>query len=451
MNNYLDHDFKPIILEIEKFNKEVKDSGKQNLLSIVLIKDNFVFRKDIEVFIDGYNDKYNIYIIERYIKSMLYIFGGYKLLISGSHYIYKKIKEFYSKDGKRSFDYNFMSRIYNREFEVLEINKDDILKSFEVTTKIEENLNGYRVGIDVGGSDIKVSILRYGEVISSKEVIWNPKEESDPSYHLNFIYNVLSDAYKELSNIDSIGISTAGVVINNKLMISSIFRKVPEKYNNETENLYINVIKMLEKDIGKEIPFKIINDGDASALAGVFQNNLSSCLGIAMGTSEAGGYIDNNRCLHDYLSELSFVPIDLSEKAVEDSYPKDRGIGSKYFSQDAVIRLSEKLGVNYDGIESKREKLKHFQELFINNKEKYKIVYQTIGEYLGYSLAYYFEFYDVKNVLLFGRVLSFGGDIIVNTAKNIIDSKFPKYKDIIIILPDEKKIRVGQSFAASLI
>lgn len=450
MNNYLDHDFKPIILEIEKFNKEVKDSGKLNLLSIILIKDNFVFRKDIEVFTDGYNDEYNIYIIERYIKSMLYIYGGYKLLISGSNYIYKKIKEFYSKGGKRSFDYYFMSRIYNHEFEVIEINKENIPMSYELTTKIEENLSGYRIGIDVGGSDIKVSILRFGEVISSKEIIWNPKEESDPSYHLNFIYKVLSDAYNELSNIDFIGISTAGVVVNNKLMISSIFRKVHEKYN-ETENLYINVIKMLEKDIEKEIPFKIINDGDASALAGVFQNNLSSCLGIAMGTSEAGGYIDNNRCLHEYLSELSFVPIDLSEKAIEDSYPKDKGIGSKYFSQDAVIRLSEKLGVNYEGIESKREKLKHFQELFINNKEKYKIVYQTIGEYLGYSLIYYFEFYNVKNVFLFGRVLSFGGDIIVNTAKNIIDSKFPKYKDIRIILPDENERRVGQSLAVALL
>ena len=450
MNNYLDHDFKPIILEIEKFNKEVKDSGKLNLLSIILIKDNFIYRKDIEVFTDGYNDEYNIYIIERYIKSMLYIYGGYKLLISGSNYIYKKIKEFYSKDGKRSFDYYFMSRIYNHEFEVIEINKENILKSHELTTKIEENLSGYRIGIDVGGSDIKVSILRYGEVISSKEIIWNPKEESDPSYHLNFIYKVLSDAYKELSNIDFIGISTAGVVVNNKLMISSIFRKVHEKYD-ETENLYINVIKMLEKDIEKEIPFKIINDGDASALGGVFGNNLSSCLGIAMGTSEAGGYIDNNRCLHEYLSELSFVPIDLSEKAIEDPYPKDKGIGSKYFSQDAVIRLSEKLGVNYEGIESKREKLKHFQELFINNKEKYKIVYQTIGEYLGYSLIYYFEFYNVKNVFLFGRVLSFGGDIIVNTAKNIIDSKFPKYKDIRIILPDENERRVGQSLAVALL
>ena len=451
MNNYLDQNFKPIILDLEKFKKKVKDSGNQNLLSIILIKDNFVYRKDIEVFSDGYNDEYNIYIIERYIKSMLYIYGGYKLFISGSNYIYKRIKEFYSKDGKRSFDYNFMSRIYNHEFEVIEINKDEIPESFEKTTKIEENLNGYRIGIDVGGSDIKVSILRYGEVISSKEIIWNPKEEVNPSYHYNFIYNVLKNAYTELLSIDSIGISTAGVVVNNKLMISSIFRGVDDEYQDKTKNLYIDVIHMLETDIGKTIPFKVINDGDASALGGVFGNNLSSCLGIAMGTSEAGGYIDTNRCLHDYLSELSIVPIDLSEKGVKDEYLKDIGVGSKYFSQEAVIRLSEKLGVKYPTNISKREKLKHFQELFIEDKEKYKIVYQTIGEYLGYSLAYYFEFYDVKNVFLFGRVLSFGGDIIVDTAKSIIDSEFPKYKDIRIILPDENSRRVGQSLAVALI
>ena len=234
-------------------------------------------------------------------------------------------------------------------------------------------------------------------------------------------------------------------------MISSIFRGVDDEYQDKTKNLYIDVIHMLETDIGKTIPFKVINDGDASALGGVFGNNLSSCLGIAMGTSEAGGYIDTNRCLHDYLSELSIVPIDLSEKGVKDEYLKDIGVGSKYFSQEAVIRLSEKLGVKYPTNISKREKLKHFQELFIEDKEKYKIVYQTIGEYLGYSLAYYFEFYDVKNVFLFGRVFSLGGDIIVDTAKSIIDSEFPKYKDIRIILPDENSRRVGQSLAVALI
>ena len=234
-------------------------------------------------------------------------------------------------------------------------------------------------------------------------------------------------------------------------MISSIFRNVDEIYLEKASNLYIDAVKMLEEYLNKSIPFKIINDGDASALGGVFQMDLSSCLGIAMGTSEAGGYVDNDRCLHNYLSELSLVPIDMSINAPVDGWTKDKGTGSLYFSQEAVIRLSEKLGVKYNKSDSKREKLKVFQELFNNDKDKYRIVYETIGEYLAYSLAYYFEFYNVKNVFLFGRVLSFGGDIIVDSANKILKEEFSEYSDINIILPSESERRVGQSLAVAII
>ena len=65
--------------------------------------------------------------------------------------------------------------------------------------------------------------------------------------------------------------------------------------------------------------------------------------------------------------------------------------------------------------------------------------------------AYYFEFYDVKNVFLFGRVLSFGGDIIVDSANKILKEEFSEYSDINIILPSESERRVGQSLAVAII
>ncbi|MBD4650283.1 ROK family protein, partial [Xanthomonas citri pv. citri] len=70
-------------------------------------------------------------------------------------------------------------------------------------------------------------------------------------------------------------------------------------------------------------------------------------LGIAMGTSEAVGYVNKDGNLNGWLSELAFVPVDFQENAPIDEWSHDVGVGCKYFSQDAVIRLAEKIGVKF--------------------------------------------------------------------------------------------------------
>ena len=78
-------------------------------------------------------------------------------------------------------------------------------------------------------------------------------------------------------------------------------------------------------------------------------------------------------------------------------------------------------------------------------------IYQTIGTYLGHTLAYYSTFYDMKHVLLMGRVVSGeGGDIILDVAKNVLKDEYPQLAaELNLQLPDEKSRRVGQSVAAA--
>ena len=67
----------------------------------------------------------------------------------------------------------------------------------------------------------------------------------------------------------------------------------------------------------------------------------------------------------------------------------------------------------------------------------------------GYGKEYA-EFYDIKHVLLLGRVTSGrGGDIILKKAREVINAEFPEHKDFDIGMPDEKNKRVGQSIAAA--
>ena len=174
-------------------------------------------------------------------------------------------------------------------------------------------------------------------------------------------------------------------------------------------------------------------------------------LGIAMGTSEAGGYIDADGNITGWLNELAFVPVDFNEDAMVDEWSGDYGCGVKYFSQDGVIKLAPYAGIELDESLSPAEKLKVVQGLMEKGDQNAADIYDTIGVYFGYALAYYSEFYDIKHVLIMGRVTSGqGGQILLSRAQEVLDKEFPELASKMELhIPDEKSRRVGQSVAAA--
>jgi predicted NBD/HSP70 family sugar kinase len=200
-----------------------------------------------------------------------------------------------------------------------------------------------------------------------------------------------------------------------------------------------------------DIPFEVINDGDVSALAGCISLGENNVLGIAMGTSEAAGFVDSEGRITGWLNELAFVPVDGAADAMEDEWSGDIGCGVKYFSQDAVIKLAPRAGIQLDESLSPAEKLKVVQGLMANDDAAAADVYASIGTYLGHSLAYYYDLYQCKHVLLLGRVMSGkGGDLILAEAKRVLADEYPELNGKILpSLPDEKFRRVGQSAAAA--
>jgi len=74
-----------------------------------------------------------------------------------------------------------------------------------------------------------------------------------------------------------------------------------------------------------------------------------------------------------------------------------------------------------------------------------------MGVYLGYGIAHYANFYDIRHVLILGRCTSGrGGDLLLEGAKEVLKAEFPELlAKIALHLPDEKIRRVGQSVAAA--
>ena len=444
----LDPNFQPLSVVVREMREATKENGQDIIIAIERNKGQ-ISRYKTRIYPDGTgHDEENFRFIERIVKSLLWVAGGYKVFVAGSEVVGNKIKEAYTPNGVRAFDEDYMAGVFEKPFEVVVCPLEDAPEDYYIASSVGRHLDGCRIGFDAGGSDRKVSAVINGESVYSEEVVWFPKLNSDPEYHYQGILEAMKTAASKMPRVDAIGVSSAGVYIENRTMAASLFLKVgKEDFDKRIKNIYLDVAK----EIGEDIPVVVANDGDVTALAGAMDLNDDSVLGIAMGTSEAGGYIDSDGNITGWLNELAFVPSDFNEEAMVDEWSGDYGCGVKYFSQDGVIKLAPYAGIELDESLSPAEKLKVVQGLMEKGDQNAADIYDTIGAYFGYAIAYYSEFYDIKHVLIMGRVTSGqGGQIILSRAQEVLDKEFPELANKIKLhIPDEKSRRVGQSVAAA--
>ena len=448
VNAKLDPQFAPLSIVCREMREATKENG-QDLVIAVTRNKGYTTTYKTRVFKDGTgHDEENFNFIERMVKALLWVAGGYKVIIAGSEVIGNKIKEAYTDGGLRDFDVHFMERVYERPFEVEIRSIENAPEDISGAAPVGRHLDGCRIGFDAGGSDRKVSAVIDGETVYSEEVVWFPKINSDPDYHYQGILDAMKTAASKMPRVDAIGISSAGVYVDNRIMVASLFLKVSdEDFDKKVKNMYIDVCK----EIGADIPVEVANDGDVTALAGAMNLDDDSVLGVAMGTSEAVGYVDPQGNITGWLNELAFAPVDYCKDAMVDEWSGDYGCGVKYFSQDGVIKLAPFAGIELDENLSPAEKLKVVQGLMKEGDERAAAIYDTIGAYFGYAIAFYAEFYDMKHVLIMGRVTSGdGGALLLERAQEVLDVEFPELaKKIQLHIPDEKARRVGQSVAAA--
>ena len=386
------------------------------------------------------------YYINRLVKTILWMKGGFRIYVRGDEGIYAYLKQAYSAGGCQAFDWDFMTSIFEHPFEV--VMTDKLPESKDAPKAIGGHMTGCRIGFDAGGSDRKVSAVIDGEAVYSEEVVWFPKINSDPDYHYEGIVAALKSAASHLPRVDAVGVSSAGIFINNRTMSASLFLKVPKDlYDSKVKDIYIRAIT----DTFGSIPYCVVNDGDVTALAGAMSLKTNSVLGIAMGTSEAVGFVDARGLITGWLNELAFVPVDANPEAMEDEWSHDIGCGVKYFSQDSVIKLAPRAGIALEEGLSPAEKLKVVQKLMEADDERAAAVYRSIGVYLAHTLAYYYSLYECHHVLLLGRVMSGkGGDLIIATCRKVLEDEYPEVAGALsLALPDEYFRRVGQSAVAA--
>jgi predicted NBD/HSP70 family sugar kinase len=438
----LDTDFQPLMAAL----KTVRARGGGDKLAIAWERENgCVSRYDLPLPPSAESDEAFFRLAERVTKFLLWSAGGWKLLLAGPEKICARLAADYSAKGRRAFDADLMQRVYGKPMTVERRALSDMPAARDAAMSVGGHLDGCRLGFDLGASDYKISAVREGEVVFSEELPWTPRDYSDPAQHYEKLNAGLKLAAAKLPRVDAIGGSTAGVVVANRIMVASLFRAVPTEKYAAAQDIFLRLQKEWQ------VPVEVANDGDVTALAGAMSLGVTAILGVAMGSSEAAGYLDRRGRLTGRLTELAFAPVDLNPSAPADEWSGDSGVGALYFSQQAVNKLALMAGIVFPDKQPLPERLKEIQARMARNDETARRIYETIGVYLGHAVPWYREFYDFDHLLILGRVTSGqGGEIILDGAKKILRSEYPALAEKVnVFMPDEKARRVGQSVAAA--
>ena len=428
-------------------------AGKADIVAIAWEReDGNVYRYDFPIprRLDPSAVKFVSHVAERIAKFILWSAGGWKLYLSGPDAVVKPIAKAYAKNGARKFDYGFFNDLYGRPFEVEILPLGKMPGFAEKTSVVKTVADGCRIGFDLGASDFKISALNKGEVVFSKEFPWDPRNQPDPAYHYEKLSAGLREAAATLPRVDAIGGSTAGTLVGKRLGPASLLRAILEKNpakKDDARNLFFRI----EKDWN--VPFSVYNDGDVTALAGAITMKKKGILGIAMGSSEAVGYVNRRGAMTGRISELAFAPVDFNPKAPKDEWSGDAGVGAMYFSQQSVDWLARANGFEFPDEMKLPERLKVVQAAMEKGEARALKVFVQIGRFLAHTAPWYHEFYDYENLMILGRVTSgLGGEVILETAKAMLHDVYPEWEEKIdVFMPDENARRLGQSVAAAQI
>jgi predicted NBD/HSP70 family sugar kinase len=396
----------------------------------------------------GGNISLNRTYVERLVKALLWARGGYRLIIGGDSSVAEMIRAIYAEGGERQFDYHFMGlKVYGRSFEVVSCPYEEVPEARESARPLGRHLDGCRIGFDLGGSDRKCAAVIDGLCVFSEEVPWDPYFQTDPQYHYDGINASLRRAAEHLPRVDAIGGSAAGVYVGNEVRAASLFRGVSAAdFEHRVRRMFFD----LQREWG-EVPFEVANDGDVTALAGSMALRENGVLGISMGTSVAGGYVTPEGSITPWLNELAFVPVDFRDDAPVDEWSGDKGCAVQYFCQQGVARLAPLAGLQLPSEMKFAERLVEIQRLMSEGDDRARRIYETIGVCFGYFIAHCAAFYDVRHLLVLGRVTSGeGGGVLLQKASEVLRTEFPELAEgIKLHTPDEKDKRHGQAVAAA--
>eukprot|EP00929_Paragymnodinium_shiwhaense_P034586 TRINITY_DN1879_c0_g2_i10.p1 TRINITY_DN1879_c0_g2~~TRINITY_DN1879_c0_g2_i10.p1 ORF type:complete len:491 (-),score=163.38 TRINITY_DN1879_c0_g2_i10:132-1604(-) len=462
----LDPNFSPVVLAKKNYMTYV--SGSPHTVEFALPRVDGCSRGKLPVFAESHPDvEASVYLAGVIIQELLWQRSASGLMLAGPAKIVEAIKKDFSAGGMYEFEVMSMPNVCgtpDKAFEVKIVEAAELPAAKDSPQTCGKKANGSRLAFDLGKSDIKTVAVKDDEVLYSKETEWDVTNP-DPQYHFDAIVAALKLAKEKLEKVDAIGGSATGTVgANNEATWCDIFPNVPpDVYKAKV----VDIFQRIAKELAGDVPLKVINDGEVTALAAVQKIKAGNVMGISMGSSEGGGYANADGNLLGWINELCYIRLDLNPEAPTDPWTKGahRGVSHMYLGQRGATKLAAKAGVEVpDNLvfphadmctirhENHAQCLKMIQKAMTDPAQEPEVrkLYETVGVYLGYGLAQYCEFYKIDHVMILGRVSKGkGGDIMLDTARKVLTTEFPELPAIKFHTADDHFKAVGQCIAAA--
>ena len=444
----LDPGFRPLALGVRNYRRALAAAGARTPYRVCLEQGpQAIARLDLEVFPPGTGrDEDNARYLSWMLRGLLWSRGGWRVTLDGPRALGQAVAAPYRSGPARAFERELLAKAYLRPLELRVQDTGILPAASQGAQTLGGHLDGCRLGFDLGASDFKVAAVRDGTVVFSTELPWSPKTAPDPDYHYRLLDEGLRLAASHLPRVDAIGGSSAGIIIDDEVRVSSLFRAVPAELADVQVRPFFQRLRS-----AWGVPLAVINDGDVTALAGGLSLGAHGILGLALGSSEAAGYLDEAGRVTGWLNELAFAPVDANPQGGADDWSLVPGVGAAYFSQQAVDRLGQRAGFGFPPDLEPAERLKVVQARMEDGDPAAVELFTTLGLYLGCTLPWYGEFYPLHHVMILGRVTSgTGGALLLETARQVLANDFPELAARVdLFLPDEKSRRVGQAVAAA--
>jgi len=462
----LDPNFAPVILGKKKYLAAA--AGCADKLEWALPRADGCGRGAIPVFPEGSEDaEASVYLAGILIQEMLWQRSGSALLLAGPPAMCEAVAADFREGGRYEFEIKSMPNVCGTPqspFNVSIVSVGDLPENKDTPQVCGKDASGCRLAFDLGKSDIKVVAVKDNEVVYSKETEWDVTNP-DPQYHFDAIIAAMKLGKDALPQIDAIGGSATGTVSGaNEATWCDIFPNVPpDVYKEKVVDIFVRIAKELAGDV----PLKVINDGEVTALAAVQKISKGNVMGISMGSSEGGGYANEDGNLMGWINELCYIKLDLNPDAPTDPWTKGAhtGVSHMYLGQRGATKLAPAAGVDVPDNqkyphpemctikhENHAQALKKIQSAMADpaKEPQTRLLYETVGVYLGYGLAQYCEFYKIDHVMILGRVSKgAGGDLMLAVAKKVLETEFPEYAGIQFHTADDHFKAVGQCIAAA--
>lgn len=310
-----------------------------------------------------------------------------------------------------------------------------------------------RIGIDVGGTNVKIALVdNKGKIIYSNSI--PTRAEMGYEYTINNMKEAITELIKETKsdpkNIESIGFGFPGQIDYQKGIVR-LAPNIPGWVN-------VPIAEIMEKEFG--IPTRVDNDVRCAALGELNYGAGQGCdnlICITVGTGIGSGLVINGKLVRgasNAAGEIGHIKLDMNGGPLCGC--GDRGCLEAFASGPSIVALAEEYIKGGKSTKYRELANPDITPYIVSEAAKQgdpvaKRIFTIVGEYIGIGLASVVNLLNPEKIIIGGGVAAAGELLLTPIKESLIKRAMPIAGSAVEIVPAQLGNSAGVIGASLLI